>query len=157
MLDKQCIVSIVERKGHKHTSTGRARCIPLPSSLPFPFLDCLLNLSLSLFLSLLLSWHDFFKTRRRCELQITQQVKCNCDVILSPIWEFLKMGVPKTIGSILKWSNFGWFGGTPILGNLHMFLLCSYWKIQVPCAHSPCAPHLPESAGLSPSRSKANG
>ena len=34
---------------------------------------------------------------------------------------------PKTMGfnavSILDWSNFGWFGGTPISGNLHTFLL----------------------------------
>ena len=72
-------------KGKMHTSTIKPA---------FPVSRLSLE-SLSLFLSLLLSWHDFFKTRRRCELQITQQVKCNCDVILSPIWEFLKMGVPQ--------------------------------------------------------------
>ena len=72
-------------KGKMHTSTIK----PV-----FPVSRMSLE-SLSLFLSLLLSWHDFFKTRRRCELKITQQVKCNCDVILSPIWEFLKMGVPQ--------------------------------------------------------------
>ena len=29
--------------------------------------------------------------------------------------------------SILKWSNFGWFGGTPVLGNLEM-VTGKVWK-----------------------------
>ena len=41
---------------------------------------------------------------------------------------FLKSSIPKSPRvSILKWSNFGRFGGIPILGNLHMYYIYIYY------------------------------
>ena len=47
---------------------------------------------------------------------------------------FLSGGSPKPLVSILKWSNFGWFWGTPILGHLQLSInvlavSCSSWEL----------------------------
>ena len=35
------------------------------------------------------------------------------------IWNFLEMGIPKTMGFTTRYSNFKWFGVPPTSGNLH--------------------------------------
>ena len=45
---------------------------------------------------------------------------------------FLKSSIPKSPrASILKWSNFGRFGGIPILGNLHIYYIYIIHNIYV--------------------------
>ena len=44
------------------------------------------------------------------------------------LWRFPQMGDPKPPWvSILKRSSLGWFGGTPILGNLHVCIYIWAW------------------------------
>ena len=62
-----------------------------------------------------------------------------CDRILqcksSDRWGFLKWGIPKPWVSILKCSNFGWFGRFSILGNLQMATALSASQMDTAPGH----------------------